>query len=100
MTQPGQLMRPMVGRGAGLDANQARRQLLEERQDTGPAQLAPDHYSAFIVNPVDLENVLRKIKTDRGNFHLGRLPYWRLLDNLHGTLRCRRWSRPLHQKQT
>ncbi len=32
-------------------------------------------------------------------FHSGRLPYWRLSINLHGTLRCRRWSRPLHQQR-
>ena len=33
--------RPMMRRGAGLDANQAWRELLEEREDIAPLQLTP-----------------------------------------------------------
>src|SRR5258708_17341425 len=38
-----QLARPMVRRGASLDANQAWRQLLKERQDVATLQLAAEY---------------------------------------------------------
>jgi hypothetical protein len=41
----------MMRRGASLDADQARRQLLEERQDVTPLQLtANDHLTSSINN--------------------------------------------------
>src|SRR5712672_3519272 len=51
-----QLARPMVRRGASLDANQAWRQLLKERQDLSTLQLAADDHLAASVNAVNLEN--------------------------------------------
>jgi hypothetical protein len=51
-----QLARPMVRRGASLDANQAWRQLFEERQHAAALQLATDDHLASGINSVDLEN--------------------------------------------
>ena len=42
-------------RGAGLDPNQARRQLLEERQDVAALQLTADEHVAFRVDAVHLK---------------------------------------------
>jgi hypothetical protein len=68
-----QLARPMMGRGTGLDANQAWRQLLEERQHVATLQLAADDHLAGGINSVDLENRFGDIKTD-------------CRDRLHGSL--------------
>jgi hypothetical protein len=46
-------------RGAGLDPNQARRQLLEERQDVSALQLAADDHLAFRVDAVHLKDRLQ-----------------------------------------
>src|SRR5206468_12378283 len=51
-------------RGAGLDPNQARLQLLEKRQDVAALQLTADGHLAFRVDAVDLKNRLRDIETD------------------------------------
>ena len=51
-----QLARPMVRRGASLDANQAWRQLLKERQDVATLQLATDDHPAGGINSVHLED--------------------------------------------
>jgi hypothetical protein len=51
-----ELARPIVGRGASLDADQARWQLLEERQDRAPLQLAADDHLASGINSVNLEH--------------------------------------------
>ena len=56
--------RPMMRRGAGLDTNQARRQLLEERQDVAALQLTADDHLAFRVNAVHLKYRLCDIETD------------------------------------
>jgi len=50
--------RPMVRRGASLYANQAWWQLLKERQDGAPLQLATNHHLAGGINTVNLENRL------------------------------------------
>jgi hypothetical protein len=62
-----------VGRGTGLDTNQAWRQLLEERQHVTTLQLAADDHLTGAINSVDLENRLGDIKTD-------------CRDRLHGSL--------------
>jgi hypothetical protein len=49
---------------AGLDANQARRQLLEERQDVAALQLTADEHVAFRVGAMDLKYRRRDIETD------------------------------------
>jgi hypothetical protein len=51
----------MMRGGASLNPNQARLQLLEERQDVAPLQLTADKHSAFRVNAVHLENRLRDV---------------------------------------
>jgi hypothetical protein len=51
-----QLARPMVRRGASLDANQAWWQLLKERQHVATLQLAADDHLAGGINSVDLED--------------------------------------------
>jgi len=54
----------MVRRCARLNADQARRQLLEERQDRTSLQLAADDYLASGINSVNLEYRLGDIETD------------------------------------
>jgi hypothetical protein len=56
--------RPMVRRGASLYANQAWWQLLKERQDGAPLQLAANHHLAGGINSVHLEDRLGDIETD------------------------------------
>jgi hypothetical protein len=51
----------MVRRGASLDANQAGRQLLKERNYLPPLQLTTDDHLAPSVNAVDLEDRLGDI---------------------------------------
>jgi hypothetical protein len=46
----------MVRRGTGLNADQARRQLLEKRQDRARLQLAADDHLASGINSVNLEH--------------------------------------------
>jgi hypothetical protein len=48
----------------GFDANQAWRQLLEERQNVAPLQLTADDHLASRINAVDLENRLGDVETD------------------------------------
>jgi hypothetical protein len=56
MTECLEFARPMMRRGASLDANQAWRQLLKERQDRPPLQLTTDDHMATSVNAVNLEH--------------------------------------------
>jgi hypothetical protein len=51
-----QLARPMVRRGAGLNANQAWWQLLKERQDVTTLQLTTNDHLANGINSVDLQH--------------------------------------------
>jgi hypothetical protein len=46
----------MMRGSAGFDSNEARRKLLEERQDVTTLQLTPNYHLAFNVNTVDLKN--------------------------------------------
>ena len=99
MPKPLELARPMMRRSTGLDANQAWRQLLEERQDVAALQLTADEYLAFCVNAVHLKDRLGNVKTDGGN----RLHDWllRIVGALTAptsmALMCRWRSRPQHQ---
>ena len=54
----------MMRRGTGLDANQACRQLLKERQNVTALQLPADDNLALRINAVDLEYRLGDIETD------------------------------------
>ena len=59
-----------MGRGAGLHADQARRQRFEELQHLAPSELLPDDDLLGRVDAVNLEHVLGDIQTDRGNLHV------------------------------
>ena len=50
----------MVRRGASLDANQAGRQLLKERNYLAPLQLTTDDYLAPSVNAVETDLAISK----------------------------------------
>src|SRR5215213_5266903 len=59
--------------GAGLHADQARPQPREEPKNLSPTQLPAHHHPACRIDPMDLENALRQVQTDRANFLHGRL---------------------------
>src|SRR4029077_20735010 len=87
---------------AGLNADQAWRQLLEECQDITSLQLAADHHLACRVNAVDLKNRLRDVETDRRDLvHAALL---RIVVAPAATtsmaLTCRWRSRPQHHDRT
>jgi hypothetical protein len=52
----------MVRRGASFYADQAWRQLLEERQDRAPLQLAADDHLASGINSVNLKDRLGDVQ--------------------------------------
>src|SRR4029077_2532695 len=54
-------------RGAGLDANEARRQLLEERQHIAAFQLTADDHITIHVDAMNLKDRLCDIETDSRN---------------------------------
>src|SRR4029077_15556669 len=94
--------RPVMRRCAGLNADEAWRQLLEECQDIPSLQLAADHHLAYRVDAVDLKNRLRDVETDRRDaVHAALL---RIVVTPAATtsmaLTCRWRSRPQHQKRT
>jgi hypothetical protein len=64
----------MVRGCTGRDPDEARRQLLEERQNIAPPQLAADDHVTCDVDAVDLKNRLRDVETDCRN----RLHVWLL----------------------
>src|SRR6188508_3362138 len=92
----------MMRRGAGLDPNQARRQLLEECQHIAALQLTANEHVAFRVDAVDRKHRLCNVETDRCD----RLHDWllRIVGALTAptsvALMCRWRSRPQHQKRT
>jgi hypothetical protein len=59
-----------MGRGAGLHADQARRQRLEELQHLAAPQLLANDDLFGRVDAMDLEHVLGDIQTDRGNLYV------------------------------
>jgi hypothetical protein len=56
MSKSLQLARPMMRRGARLDADQARRQLLEERDHVPALKLAPDNDATERIDAMNLKN--------------------------------------------
>src|SRR5215203_5615901 len=54
----------MVRRGASLDANWARLELLEEGQHVSTLQLPADHNLSISINAVNLKDRLRNIETN------------------------------------
>src|SRR5215204_4855071 len=69
-----ELAGPMMRRGAGFDANQARRQLLKEGQNVAALELTTEHDIALRIYAVNLKYRLRDIQTDCCN----RLHVWLL----------------------
>ncbi len=63
--------RPIMGAGARLHADLARRQRrLEERQHLAAPKLLPNDHLLGRVDPVNLKHVLGDIQTDRGDLHV------------------------------
>src|SRR5262245_34857567 len=62
-----QFTRPVMGRGARFNADQARRQLLEERQHITALQLTAEDYIALRIDTVNLKNRLCDIEADCRN---------------------------------
>jgi hypothetical protein len=75
VAQPGQLARPKMRAAAGLHADQAARQVGEERQHLGPRQPLPQHHPAALIDAMHLEHVLRDVETNRGNLHRTSPPF-------------------------
>ena len=74
-------------RGAGLYTDKARRQLVEKGHHLAPPQLLAEDDFASLIDAVNLKHALRNIQTDRANLHLGRLPFYVVLNSYHiGTL--------------
>src|SRR5215470_2578472 len=67
MTERLQFARPVMGRGTCFNADQARRQLLKERQHRAALQLAADEYIAFRIDAVNLKDRLCDIEADCRN---------------------------------
>src|SRR5712671_6597991 len=81
-----QLARPIMRRGTGFHADQARRQCLEKRDHSAAPELLPRNHLLLGVDPVNLKYVLGDIYTDRGNLHLDGSPHViRLRRSLYGT---------------
>ena len=66
-----QLARPMMGRAARLDPDQAWRQFGEERQNLRTPQRRADDDLAGRINAVNLKDALRQIQADGSNLHGG-----------------------------
>src|SRR5712664_1563441 len=94
--------RPIMRRRTGLDTNEARRQLLKERQHIPPLQLTANNNIAIRTNAMDLKNRLRDIETDsRNGSHDLPPPNHRRLTAPTSMALSRRWrSRPQHQLRT
>ena len=60
----------MMRRRARFHADQARRQLLEQRQHLRAPQLLGEHHLAGRVDAMHLEHVLGEINPDRANLHV------------------------------
>ena len=57
----------MMRRGAGFNPDQARLQLLEERENVATLQLTANEHLAFCVDAVDLKYRLGDIETNSRN---------------------------------
>src|SRR6186713_2737593 len=88
-------------RGARFDANQTRRQLLEEWQHVLALQLPAHHHLAASVNAVNLKDRLRDIQTNcRDRLHAQLLRIVGASTAPTSVALTRRWrSRPQHQEQ-
>src|SRR5262245_46235476 len=89
MAEPRQLTGPVVRRGARFHANQAWRQPGEELDHLAAAKRLPDDHLLARINAVNLEHVLRKIKTNRGNLHVDGSLMWFACNDHPKAIRCR-----------
>src|SRR5262245_13107811 len=92
----------MMRRSARFDADEARRQLLEEWQNVSALELTTNDYITCCINSVNLKNRLGDIETNcRDRLHVWLL---RIVGALTAptsmALACRWRSRPQHQKRT
>ena len=86
-----QLATPVMGRGTGLDADQARLQAGKEPQQLRPTDALANNHRPGPVDAVSLEYRLRNIETDCDNLAQGRLPQSGALQRNHPmALRCLR----------
>lgn len=69
MAEHRELPRPMVARCAGLNADEAGRQSLEERQHLRPSQRSVEGNLSGLGYSVDLKDVLGQVEADSGNLH-------------------------------
>src|SRR3954449_591471 len=93
-----ELTRPMMRGGAGLDADQAWRQLLKERQDVATLQLTADDHLASSINAMHL-TMSRPTVVNVCMF--GSSESWELVvAPKFVALMCRWRSRPQHQNRT
>jgi hypothetical protein len=72
MTQLGEFASPMVGRAAGLNADEARAQPGEEGAQVASLQGLLDDHPASCINGMNLENGLGQVDPDGGNLFNGR----------------------------
>jgi hypothetical protein len=68
MTESLQLTRPVMRRGACLNANQARREFPEEAKNPRAPQLLTHDHQAICVDAVNLKDRLGNVQTNRANF--------------------------------
>ena len=61
---------PMMRRRTGFHANQARLKPFEKRQKLIAPHLPAQHGLPLLIDPMNLENVLGDVESDRGNLHL------------------------------
>ena len=71
MPQHGEFSGPMVSSFASLSADQARRQHGKECKQFAAREPTGQDDLARFVNAVNLENTLRNVETDCGNFNAG-----------------------------
>src|ERR1700694_1099079 len=74
VTKLADLAGPIVARPARLNADQTRIEPGKKPDHLRAPKRLTDNNFAFTVDAVNLENVLRQIEADRGNFHDGWLP--------------------------
>ena len=70
VTKLREFTRPIMGGGARLHADKARRQRLEELQHLAPPKLLSNDDLLSCIDPVNLEHVLGDIQTERGDLHV------------------------------
>ena len=100
MAQGDKLPCPVMRRRTSLHADHTRRDPFEQHQQLVTTHLAAKHRPAFIVDAVNLENILRNIQTYRGNLHVDGSfllvgpyhPPWHITMPMEGAVHPITWS--------